>query len=285
MTPTRRSQIPVDIMRIILDNLDKSDLATVCRLNKICCALAQPVLFRDIRIQLCGIEDFDKRVFALCETLSQSPHLARCVRSFSARVYDKYIQLGTRIAETLEFLPSLRHLGLHTYRDFTQQLNGRTFSFKLESFTFYSCDADLRNFLNSQPSLTTVDIRFQQYYPRLELETKCLPNLNQVTADFIDAEKIIPGRPVSEITCIGAPRHIDNITLDFFTLSTAPIRILTIDYRFLYQGAKFGQLRALFPSLVHLTLTSYFGFSDMVRVSFCLFIRLFKYAIARQWLL
>jgi hypothetical protein len=296
MTPTGRSQIPVDVMLIILDNLDKSDIATMCRLNKICCAFSQPVLFRDIRIQFHETADSDQvfsikhdQGFALCETLSQSPHLARCVRSLSVRVFETSNRFQTMIAETLEFLPSLRHLGLSVYFNFTRLLNGRTFSFKLESFSFnLSYDTHLRNFLNSQPSLTTVDIRFnQQYSPRTESERKCLPNLTRATTYFIDAEEIIRGRPVSEITCIGEPNVERDITLDFFSLSTAPIRKLTIDYGFLYQGAKPRQLRALFPSLAHLTLTSYFRFSDMisVRVSFRLFIRLFKYVIERPRIL
>src|SRR5277367_6846160 len=92
MTPTGKSQIPVDIMLEILDNLDKPDLATVCRLNKLCCALAQPVLFRDIRFHFHEI-DLRHSIkhdlgFTLCETLSQSPHLARCVRSFSLKIFD-----------------------------------------------------------------------------------------------------------------------------------------------------------------------------------------------------
>jgi hypothetical protein len=294
-TPTGKSQIPVDIMLIILDNiLDKSDIATMCRLNKLCCAFSQPVLFRDIRIQFHetaapdqGFSIKRERGFALCETLSQSPHLARCVRLFSVKVVEKSMRLTAKIAETLEFLPSLRHLGLNVHFNFTHLLNGRTFSFKLESFSFnLYYDTHVQKFLNSQPSLTTIDIRFHQYPPRMEFERKCLPNLTRVTTYFIDAEELIRGRPVSEITCIGEPDE-RNITLDFFSLSTAPIRKLTIDIDFLYQGAKPGQLQALFPSLTHLTLTSYFLFSVMisVRVSLCLLIRLFNYAIARRWLL
>jgi hypothetical protein len=290
MTPTGRSQIPIDIMLEILDNLDKSDLATMCRLNKLCCAFSQPILFRDIRIQF--HEKFEwlsikhDRGFALCETLSQSPHLARCVRSFSVRIYEKFEPFGMRIAEMLEFLPSLRHLGLNIYRDFTHQLNGRTFSFKLESFTFYSCDTRIQNFLKSQPSLTTVNISFQPTSkifdsPRLELERKCLPNLTRVTTEFTDAEEFIRGRPVSEITCIGPPIDFHNATLDFFSLSTAPIRKLTIDFEYLCYGAKPGQLGELFPSLAHLTLACSLRFSVTVRVSLRVFIRLFEYVIER----
>jgi hypothetical protein len=293
MTPIGKSQIPVDILLIILDNLDKSDVVTMCRLNKLCCAFSQPVLFRDIRIQFHetgpyqGFSIKHYRGFALCKTLSQLPHLARCVRSLSVRIFEKSPRFVTKIAETLEFLPSLRHLGLSIYMDFPHLLNGRTFSFKLASLSFYlSSDTQLQDFLNSQPSLTTVNIYFREpsnvhHSPRSELESKCMPNLTRVTTGFLHAEEIIRGRPVSEITCIDTPGYFDNITLDFFALSTAPIRKLTIDYGFLYHGAKPGQLQALFSLLAHLTLTSYFPFSDLllVRVSLCLFIQLFNYSI------
>jgi hypothetical protein len=265
----------------------------MCRLNKLCCDLAQPILFRDIRIQFRETADRDKgltikrnRLFALCKTLSQSPHLSRCVRSFSVRIFEKSMSFRKQIAETLEFLPYIRHLGLNVHGDFNHLLNGRTFNFKLESFSFNLFDdTHLRDFLNSQPSLTAVDICFQDTWgsPCLEFDRRCLPNLTRVTTDFIDAKEIIRGRPVSEITCIDEPDVGDDITVDFFALSTAPIRKLTIDYGFLYYGAKPGQLRALFPSLAHLTLTSYFPFSDMisVRVFLRLLIRLFKYVIER----
>ena len=266
----------------------------MCRLNKLCCALAQPVLFRDIRIEYREIADGSTikhdRGFALCETLSQSPHLARCVRSFSVRIYEISMRFAAKIAETLEFLPSLRHLGLNVNFNFAYLLNGRTFS--LESFSLnLSYGTHLQKFLNSQPSLTTVDFRFHQpskfYLPRMEFERKCLPNLTRVTTEFTDAEEFIRGRPVTEITCINAIDIHSNISLDLFALSTAPIRKLTIDYGFLYHGAKPGQLQALFPSLAHLTLTSCHRFSDMISVcvSLHLFIRLLKYVIERPRIL
>jgi hypothetical protein len=290
MTPTGKSHIPIDILLIILDNLDKSDVATMCRLNKLCCTFSQPILFRNIRIDYREVVYFDegltikhdRRWFSLCETLSQSPHLSRCVRSFFVKVMDMSTRFLTKIMETLEFLPSLRHLGLSVYNDFNHPLKGRTFSFKLESFSFnLSYDTHLRDFLNSQPSLTTVDICLQEWeIPRLEFDRRCLPNLTRVTTKFIDAEEIIHGRPVSEITCTGVPSIYHGIDLDFFALSTAPIRKLTIHYDFLYHGAKSEQLRAIFPSLSHLTLTSPCRFS-VVRVSLCLLIQLFIYVIAR----
>ena len=248
----------------------------MCRLNKLCCALAQPVLFRDIRIQLHETADPDEgltirhdRGFSLCETLSQSPHLARCVRSFSIRIFENSMRFRKKIAETLEFLPSIRHLGLNVHNDFNHLLKGRTFSFKLESFSLnLAYDTHLRDFLNSQPSLTTVDICYKESwgFPRLEFGRRYLPNLTRVTTSVWCVDQIIRGRPVSEITCADPIDIHSTISLDFFALSTAPIRKLTFDFDFLYNGAKPGQLLALFPSLTHLTLTSHFQFSGMISV-------------------
>src|SRR6202034_4044468 len=71
---TRRpNSIPVDILRNILDYLDKVDLVTICLLNKTCCSCAQDVLYRNMRF-VCP---------KAYRTLSTSPHLARRVRLFS----------------------------------------------------------------------------------------------------------------------------------------------------------------------------------------------------------
>jgi F-box domain len=37
-TVTTMRSIPVDVLREILEHVDKNDLATLCRVNKICCA-------------------------------------------------------------------------------------------------------------------------------------------------------------------------------------------------------------------------------------------------------
>src|ERR1700728_2319370 len=68
--------IPIDILLLILDNVDKADLLTICLLNKTCCSCSQGVLYRDIKI------DTPHAGTQVCRTLAQSTDLARRVRSF-----------------------------------------------------------------------------------------------------------------------------------------------------------------------------------------------------------
>src|ERR1700733_12534021 len=72
------NSIPIDILRIILDHLNKADLVTICLLNKVCCSCAQDVLYRDVK----------SSSHKSYRTLSTSPHLARRVRMFSFSIYD-----------------------------------------------------------------------------------------------------------------------------------------------------------------------------------------------------
>ena len=68
--------IPVDILRLILDHVDKPDLLNICLLNKTCCSCSQDILYHDIQL------DRLRKGTQVCQTLAQSTHLARRVRSF-----------------------------------------------------------------------------------------------------------------------------------------------------------------------------------------------------------
>src|ERR1700721_2179513 len=76
---TAMTSIPIDILRLILEHVDKPNLVKMCQLNKICCSCSQDALYRDIRIY--GLREHT----LVCRTLSQSTHLARRVRSFRIR--------------------------------------------------------------------------------------------------------------------------------------------------------------------------------------------------------
>jgi hypothetical protein len=54
--------IPVDILLLILDHVDKADLLTICLLNKICCSCSQDVLYRNIRIDGDGYDSKFERI-------------------------------------------------------------------------------------------------------------------------------------------------------------------------------------------------------------------------------
>src|ERR1700728_1836555 len=83
---TTMTSIPIDVLRLILEHVDKPNLAKICRLNKICCSCSQDVLYRDIRIYK------PREHTRVCRTLAQSTHLARRVRSFDIRSYWHYTE-------------------------------------------------------------------------------------------------------------------------------------------------------------------------------------------------
>ena len=123
--------IPVDVLREILELVDKNDLATLCRVNKIFCACSQDVLYREI-------ENGGAHVI---QTLAQSIDLARRVRSFTTSCE------CPELAMAMRNMSSLRSLKLWDYGD-VSILDGCTF--KLDSFTCsFPYSESLQQFLNS----------------------------------------------------------------------------------------------------------------------------------------
>src|ERR1700721_1463713 len=225
--------IPVDILRAILEYLDRGDLTKICLLNKICCSCSQDILYRNI--------DFPK--ILVYHTLAQSTHLARRVRSFTMRGGHP------ELAKALRNMTHLRSLTLLCVYDSSNVLDGCTFS--LDTFTCdFSYDKPLRQFLELQSSITHVSL-LALYKPFESFDSPCLPNLTRVTAPFFLLPHIIPGRPVSEVDSIGALRVGDFVDLSYYALSTTPIRKLTINFLLLYQN-RGHILSSIFPSLAHL---------------------------------
>src|ERR1700730_16737110 len=109
--------IPIDVLREILEHVSKADLATLCRVNKICCSCSQDVLYRSMH----GDAD-------VIQTLAQSTDLARRVRSF------RYFGASPELATALRNMSSLCMLNIQASVD-AFILDGCTF--KLDSF---SCD-------------------------------------------------------------------------------------------------------------------------------------------------
>jgi hypothetical protein len=238
-----RSEIPVDVLLNILDYADKADLAIMCRVNKICCSCSQDVLYRHICVT------HSRRASKVQQTLAQSTHLARKVRSFDARVD------GTYLAMALENMTSLRILILPDV--FTMDILENC-TFKLDSFEckYLNNFGDyFPQFLSSQPSLKYMTL--PPYSPSKvlsSLEATWVPNLTRINATFSWLTYLIPGRPLNEVITTGSTWVEHSIDLGFFALSTTPIQKLTIDYSYLYPTP--GHLLASFlPSLTHFTLT------------------------------
>jgi F-box domain len=242
---TTMPSIPIDVLREILEHVPKADLATLCRVNKICCSCSQDVLYRKIEHEVADV----------IQTLAQSTDLARRVRSF------KTISSPPELATALRNMSSLRSLELHHIGD-VSNLDGCTF--KLDSFTCHLfCSESLKQFLYGQPSLTHV-IFFRDYKSFLPFDERCLPNLTRVFAKPSWLRILIPGRPVKEVHMF-VPLIVDSGDLSFFTLSTTPIQKLKIHYAILY-SKPVSLLASIFPSLVHLVVCAF----GPVRVPLCL---------------
>jgi hypothetical protein len=243
------SSIPVDVLREILEYVDKNDLVTLCRVNKIFCTCSRDVLYRKIIFEAEGI----------IRTLAQSTDLARRVRSFQIR------QPSPELATALRNMSSLRSLYLYGISDDASILDGCTF--KLESFTCpFPYSESLQNFLNSQPSITHVTFMSGRK-PVPSFDERCLPNLTQVGAHPSWLGKLIPGRPV-RVALVYSPPSIGPTDLSFFTLSTTPIQKLCINYDMLYPKPV-SLLVSIFPSLVYLEVNAY-AVDWTVRVPLCL---------------
>jgi F-box-like len=248
------SNLPVDVLQMILEYVDKADLLTLCRVNKVCCSCSQDILYRNIYA-----DNYSQ--LEVCRTLAQSTHLARRVRSFSV-VYLHLISITDPpkdLAMAIQNMSSLRSLKLY--------MHGRYIildecTFKLDSFiTDFPCDEYLRFFLNSQPTLTHVELHHDTIDDdvQAEFEATCLPNLTRVTAELPLLQRLIPGRPLSEVDVVWYPR--ENIpSIDFFTLSAAPIQKLTMTSCFIYT-IPFEFLASIFSSLTHLSICMELGLS------------------------
>src|ERR1700728_5403585 len=165
--------IPVDILRVILEYLDRANLAKICRLNKICCSCSQDILYRKVLFE----NDL------ACRTLAQSTHLARRVRSF------KRMGKHPELSKALQNMTCLRDLTLLESGS-SSVLDGCIFS--LDTFTCgFSYDKSLRQFLELQSSITHVSL-LALYKPSESFDSPCLPNLTRVTAPYFLLPHLIP---------------------------------------------------------------------------------------------
>src|ERR1700733_15020246 len=120
--------IPVDVLYHILEHVDKASLTKICLLNKVCCSCSQDILYRDIRIESKRID-----ILRICQTLNESTHLAKRVRSFklTAGNYMVQHQNEQELRKSLQNMTCLRNLQLDDPN--FSILDGCTF--KLHSFS------------------------------------------------------------------------------------------------------------------------------------------------------
>jgi hypothetical protein len=235
-----RIEIPVDVLLNILEYVDQADLATMCRVNKICCSCSQDILYRDIYVVNPKVQ----------QTLAQSTHLARKVRLFSSCFP------GPDLAMALRNMTSLRVLQLSSSFN-VDIFDGCTF--KLESFECtclnYHSESFPR-FLSSQPSLKYLTLLVHFKPTVSSLEATCLPNLTRINVTSSWLPYLIPGRPLNEVIVDGSTSYGCSIDFSIFALSTTPIQKLTIDHSCLYP-TPVHLMASFLPSLTHFTLTAW----------------------------
>ena len=248
MSNTSRNTIPVDVLRAILDHVDKADLVTICQLNKICCSCSQDFLYRNITI-------LHATQSPICQTLAQSAHLARRVHSFSTYYSDP------TLPKALQNMSSLRRLRLMLCYEDADILEGCTF--KLESFaSYFPHTQSFFQFLDGQPSLTDVECWTLHHSSFQSIKASSLPNLTRIVARFSYLQQFITGRPISDVTSF---RDSYGGSVDF-TLSTTPIKKLRINYPYLRQKP-YHLLASTFPLLTNLTIDSFdFAFKRLQTV-------------------
>jgi hypothetical protein len=232
------SSIPIDILRLILEHVDRESLTKICLLNKICSSCAQDVLYRHIQVEESA---------QVCQTLTQSNILARRVRSFGTARSD--LELRGALLNMI----NLCRLSLGLWVD-SSVLEGCTFKLRSFACAFFESRA-LYRFLLRQPSITDLKALMSKNYDWPELGVTFLPNLTRVAAPFAKLQQLVPNRPVKEVNVLGY--NFEDNDLNFLTLSTIPIQKLTVDHMYLYP--KPGQfLASLVPSLTHLELDTNF---------------------------
>jgi hypothetical protein len=182
--------IPIDVLQLILDHLDQTSLVKMCQVNKICCSYSQDVLYRDIEI-------FGNPEFQVCETLAQSTHLARRVRSFEIYNFSERTMHKESLRKSLQNMTNLRNLCFYCSIDLST-LDGCTFRLVSFSTNYHQPAPLLGLFLHNQPSLTEIALG-SPFSNDIAFTSTCLPNLARIRAHFSWLPQLIPNRPVSEV--------------------------------------------------------------------------------------
>src|ERR1700733_9532807 len=99
--------IPVDVLYHILEHVDRASLTKICLVNKVCCSCSQDILYRDIRIN-----NLHFNITKICQTLNESTHLAKRVRSFEINVCNFVVrpQNKQELQKSLQNMTCLRRL-------------------------------------------------------------------------------------------------------------------------------------------------------------------------------
>lgn len=242
------SPIPVDVLLHILDHVDRSDLHTLCQINHLFSQYATNSLYRDIVVA---------DSISVCETLNRCSHLAVKVQRFElchltprrGRPSSHY----TIIRMTLPGLRNLQTLSLRGQGEFSWILQQCTF--QIHTFICdLTCDDGLVKFLNSQISISTLELHGMPYWGKTSggqiIDSGALPKLSKIATNEVWISKLVPGRPLNDIVFF--ERRLQNSgNMKFLAASTSPLQSLTLSDEMLRDIEDIGHM---FPALRSFTL-------------------------------
>lgn len=220
--------LPIELLNAILLHSNNYDLCQVSQSNRLCHAVATPILYQDIELMS------PAKIVQLCTTLSKQPNIALYVRRFHVsdnltnglEVFLSYYKLLHRALRQMNNLDSLYLLmgGPCSY-----VLTGC--SFRLKSFTT-AChwDIPLVRWLETQDDITTA-LFCGKFHPDARISSISLPKLQRISASPLILAAVVPNRPVQEVEiCLTHPwllnSEIISTTLRILAFSSSIVHTL-----------------------------------------------------------
>lgn len=223
--------LPLDILLLILDLVDRHDLPALCQVDSVIREHATSILYRQITI---------RKSAAVCTTLCHSPELADKVKSLAvlklmSGSYESHPRdVLVAVSNTLHRLRNLHTLSLHDPGGWWM-LKGCTFQ--------------------NTPHLETVNLCPGYPVGKLpSLSPKVLPNLKTIDAPEAWLHQLVPGRPVSHVSYRSSYHNSQASNIRILASSNTPIRSLRIEASSL-QKLSSSEIGRLFPALQSIKIT------------------------------
>ncbi|KAG8972254.1 hypothetical protein FRC05_010197 [Tulasnella sp. 425] len=232
-------QVPVEILLLIVDYLDRADLVSLIRTCQHFHHLLEGAIYRDIRL---FISWGDKRCEMLFETLVNRPDLILNIRSYHGALLSPTVRHPDTIHETKGFKNALFFfnnatnivdLNITWGPNWPQDgqvapIAAAVSRLTLKRLTLWSYFG-LASVLRAQPELEELVLRWAG--PGLEkLEKTDVPKLRSLSAPLREAAYLVPGRPIERLklcTSFGSTYFYEGL-FDKLSLSTSRISELSV---------------------------------------------------------
>lgn len=218
--------LPFELVDYICQHLSNHELASVATSSSNLCAIAQRILFEDLRLY--------GQYLGILITLASKPHLAQHVRSlrvFAGGHHEDHSVHCEALSSALDHMSELEFLSLSfpTHHNSTAILpeKPRIVYERLRTLNVsFSPDTRFVRFLGQIPGLVHLGVDHHPWtHPQpFNVPLNCIPKLNTFRGSLHDALAIVPKRPVHSIFLISGDLTVDAIPT--LALSSTPIAIL-----------------------------------------------------------